>query len=359
MPDFPKWFKRHAVRLAAAILPIVLAAAAALPSPAAAQGARQSAAIVNYQRFGEDRYPETSIGRRQFEAHLEELTNGRYTVRPVREIVETLFSGGSLANRTVGITVDDAYRSFYRVAWPLLKSSGLPLTLFVATDPVDQGLPGYMTWDQIRELRDAGVTIGAHSASHPHLVELGGADIRSEIEKSLGRLEAELGERPSLFSYPHGEMSHAVRAIMATFEFTAAFGQHSGVVNPSLDNLFLPRFSLNETYGALSMFRMRVNALGLPVQDLRPADPYLTGANPPTIAFTVGRAAGRIKKINCFYSQFGKEFVEATLRDAGDRRYELTFGEAFQTGPWRINCTMPTGGKRIRWFGMQYYTGAP
>lgn len=359
MPDRPERFRRLVCRLAAASLPIVLAVAAALPSPAVAQGARQSAAIVNYQRFGEDRYPETSIGRRQFEAHIGELSNGRYTVRPVREIVETLFSGGSLANRTVGITIDDAYRSFYEVAWPLLKSSGLPLTLFVSTDPIDQNLPGFMSWEEIRELRDAGVTIGAHSASHSHLVELADADIRSEIEKSLDRLEAELGERPTLFSYPHGEMSHTVRAIMATFEFAAAFGQHSGVVNPSLDNLFLPRFSLNETYGAMSMFRMRVNALGLPIQNLQPADPYLAGANPPTIAFTVGRAAGRIKKINCFYSQFGSEFVEATLRDAGDRRYELTFGKAFQTGPWRINCTIPTGGKRIRWFGMQYYTGAP
>ena len=358
MPDLPERPGRRAWGPTVAIVTIFLALAAALPLPAAAQGARQSAVIVNYQRFGEDRYPDTSIRAQQFKAHIEELASGRYTVRPVHEIVETLFSGGTLANRTVGITVDDAYRSFYQVAWPLLKSSGLPLTLFVATDPVDRNLPGFMSWDQIRELRDAGVTIGAHTASHPHLVELPEAEIRREIEKSLARFEAELGERPTLFTYPHGETSNAVRAVVAAFRISAAFGQHSGTVNPSLDKLFLPRFSFNENYGGMADFRKRVNALGLPVQNLVPADPYLTGTNPPTVAFTVAAAAGRIKKINCFYSQFDAGFVEASMRDTGDRRYELTFGAAFQPGPWRINCTIPTGGKRIRWFGMQFYTPA-
>ena len=334
-----------------------MAAILAAPVSASAQGgAGQSAAIVNYQRFGEDNYPATSIPIEQFDSHIAELTSGRYFVRSVDEIVTGVFSGDNLGNRTVGLTVDDAYRSFYELAWPRLRNANLPFTLFVSTDPIDQGLPGFMSWDQIRELHKAGVTIGAHTASHPHLLDLPESETRREIEISVARIESEIGVRPKLFSYPHGESSAAVSALVSEFGFTAGFGQHSGTVNPTLDRMFLPRFSMNGAYGALPEFRMRVDTLAFPVRDLTPADPLISGANPPAITFTVDPDVGRIKRVNCYYSQFDDPFVEVPTISVGERRYKVMFENAFREGPWRLNCTMPTGGKRWRWFGMQYYT---
>ena len=48
------------------------------------------------------------------------------------------------------ITIDDAFQSFYEVAWPFLKKNKIPFILFVSTEPV--GNKGYMTWSQIREI---------------------------------------------------------------------------------------------------------------------------------------------------------------------------------------------------------------
>ena len=125
---------------------------------APAQAAEQ-AVVVMYHRFGETEYPSTNIRLEQFDAHLAELTSGKYTVLPLPEIVAALKAGKSLPDRTVGISIDDAYASVYDVAWPRLKKAGLPFTVFVSTEPVDRKLRGLMTWDQIRELKAAGIAV--------------------------------------------------------------------------------------------------------------------------------------------------------------------------------------------------------
>jgi peptidoglycan/xylan/chitin deacetylase (PgdA/CDA1 family) len=338
---------------------IMLTAAFSLISPRhglAQTGAGQSAAVLNYQRFGENRYPETSVAESQFSEHVETLGGGRYNVIPARDIVAALYGGKTLPNRSVAITIDDAYRSAYDVAWPLLKKAGLPFTLFVSTDAIDDGGPGFMTWDQIRELRDAGVTIGAHGAAHLHMPESTPEEIQADIESSVRRIEEELGEPPALFSYPHGEITLAARDAIVAAGFKAAFGQHSGTVNEALDRHMLPRFSINGKYGTGPEFDKRINTLGLPLRDISPADPYIEGAAPPVIGFTVDQTVGRTRNLHCFHSDADEDFVEITLTVLEGRRYELHFSEAFPSGPWRVNCTIPTGGKRIRWWGMQYYS---
>ena len=349
--------QRQGFRDVTAVLVVILAAVALLPADARAQaGAGQSAVVLNYQRFGEDRYSKTSVPENLLQAQIEVLAGGRYNVVPAREIVTALFDGQTLPNRTVAITIDDAYRSAFDVAWPRLKKAGLPFTLFVSTDAIDDGGSGFMTWDQIRELKNAGVTIGAHGAAHSHMGALSPDEIRADIERSVRRIEEELGERPALFSFPHGEMTLAARDAIAAAGFEAAFGQHSGVVNGALDRYMLPRFSINGVHGTEVEFIKRINTLGLPLRDITPADPHIQGAGPPVIGFAIDKTVGRTRNLHCFYSNPSNDFVEVPLTVLEDRRYELRFNEAFPPGPWRVNCTIPTGGKRIRWWGMQYYS---
>ena len=129
---------------------------------AAESVAANSAVAFIYHRFGEDAYPSTSIPIDQFEAHLEALKNGPYTVLALPDILKALRDGTPLPERTVAITIDDAFLSVYTEAWPRLKAAGLPMTLFIATKAIDQGGKSYMTWDQVRELLRDGVTIGIH-----------------------------------------------------------------------------------------------------------------------------------------------------------------------------------------------------
>ena len=107
--------------------------------------AADHAAVLMYHRFGEDEYPSTNIRLDQFDAHLEKLANGNYTVLSLDKIIRHMQDGTELPDRTVAITIDDAYLSVFTEAWPRLKAKGFPFTVFVATDPVDNGHPNYMS----------------------------------------------------------------------------------------------------------------------------------------------------------------------------------------------------------------------
>ena len=169
--------------------------------------AADHAVILMYHRFGEDQYPSTNVRLEQFEEHLEVLAQGQYNVLPLDDIVAHLQSGEPLPDRTVAITIDDAYLSVYEQAFPRLQRYGFTATIFVATQPVDRGLRGYMSWEQLRELQAAGFGIGSQTRSHPHMHRLSVAENRDELAVSNDRFLTELGMRPNLFAYPYGEYS--------------------------------------------------------------------------------------------------------------------------------------------------------
>ena len=319
--------------------------------PAPGQAA-DSAVVFVYHRFGESTYPTTSVGLDQFDAQLAELKSGGYSVMAVPDIVRALREGKPLPDRTVGLSVDDAYASIATEAWPRLKAAGFPLTIFVATDPIDRGYRDYLSWDQIRALVKEGVTIGAHTASHLHMIEASGQTIAEEIERSNDRFKAELGFVPEIFAYPYGEASLAVREAVKSAGYTTAFGQHSGVIYGGSDFFNLPRFAINEHYGTIAEFRQRARALPLPIHDLVPADPLIT-VNPPTIAFTVDEPD--LRNLTCFTSESGG----IPITRLANNRVEIRLKEPMPPGRFRLNCTLPGGQGRFRWFGAPYYVPRP
>ncbi len=330
---------------------ILLAAAGWAAGPPSGALAENSAVVLMYHRFGEGKYPSTNITIEQFEAHIKELKSGAYTVLPVPRIIEALRRGTPLPDRTVGLTVDDAYLSVYTEAWPRLKAAGFPFTLFVATDPLDRKQPDFMTWDNLRELAEAGVTIGHQSASHLHMAKSSAERNSRDIARADARFRENLGMRPKVFAYPYGETSLVVQGLVRGAGFTAAFGQHSGAISGTDDFYYLPRFAMNEKYGDLARFRLVANTLALSVTDMVPADPLITELNPPAIGFTVIGNVKGLERLTCFASHVGRAKVERL----GASRIEVRVGKPFPKGRTRLNCTLPAKDGRWRWLGRQYY----
>lgn len=332
----------------AASVMLLLGAAAAAPS----SGATPSGAVAFvYHRFGEDSHPSTNTTLDQLERQIAALREGGYTVLPLPQIVDALRRREPLPDKAVALTMDDAFVSIYREAWPRLRKAGMPFTVFVATDPVDAGIAGYMDWEQIRTLAGAGVTIGHHSASHAHLPELSNEALPAELAGASRRFREELGVEPALFAYPYGEYGLREQKLVREAGFIAAFGQHSGVLHAD-ENLFgLPRFALNEKFGTLDRFRLAAAALPLPVQDLTPLERVLTGENPPAVGFTVDARIGGLEQLRCYASNLGEP---ARLERLGERRIEVRLDKPFPAGRGRLNCTLPGPDGRWRWLGMQF-----
>ena len=315
--------------------------------------AASDATVIMYHRFGEDTVPSTNIKLETFDAHLATIEAEGWIVLPLDEISRKVIAGEILPDKALAITVDDAFLSVYEEAFPRLQAYGYPFTLFVSTQVVDQNLAGYATWDQIKEMKAAGVEIGHHSHSHPHMHLLNANEMLTEIAISNARFVTELGETPRYFAYPFGEFSPLVRDVIKDAGFIAAFGQHSGVVHASIDRHEWPRFAFNEAYSALSRLTTAVEAVALPVRDFSP-DSMVVEDPSPKPSFTVDTTAGALDHLSCFATNQGEVDVFIS-----DRRVEVHFPQPLHLGRSRLNCTMPavedgrsTG--RWYWFGRQF-----
>jgi peptidoglycan/xylan/chitin deacetylase (PgdA/CDA1 family) len=339
---------RRIARVLKAAALVMLALTTWLGSPGGVQAA-DSAVVLIYHRFGETRFPSTNIRLEQFEAHIKELTSGPYTVLPVPEIVAAIREKRPLPDRTIGLTIDDGYLSVYAEAFPRLRDAGLPFTVFVSTDPVDRKFPGFMTWDQIREMRDNGVTIGAHTSTHLHMPANLLSRNRADLANSNARLKEELGEVPPLFAYPFGEASTEIQNLVRNAGHIAAFGQHSGPLDASSDPFYMPRFALNEAFGDMDRFRLVANALPIPHKDVTPSNPTLT-KNPPLFGFTRTDLDLRLNGLACYAADQGKVKIEQL-----GPRIEVRMSGPFSAGRARINCTALGPDNRWRWLGTLYY----
>jgi peptidoglycan/xylan/chitin deacetylase (PgdA/CDA1 family) len=139
------------------------------------------------------------------------------------------------AKKVVAVTFDDAFRSVFDLAFPILSRLGLPGTLFVPTRLIDgegpMTWPGTdhwvggpyedeliaMSWQEVEQLADAGWEIGSHTQSHPRLAELEQSAIESELRGSREDCERRLGRTCHSLAYPYGEIgvdfdARAIRA---------------------------------------------------------------------------------------------------------------------------------------------------
>ncbi len=328
---------------------LVLVALSGFAAPAfvAPAMAADHAVILMYHRFGETQFPSTNIRLEQLDAHIQELKSGPYTVLRVAEIISKIKSGTPLPDRTVGITVDDGFKSVYEEAWPRLARANLPFTVFISTDPCDEKRASYLTWDEVREMKAAGVDFGAHTASHLHMTAATPAQNEAEIKKSNERLGAELGEMPSLFAYPFGEAGTEVIETARVGGYAFSFGQHSGVVQQNSDFNYLPRFAMNENFGNPDRFKLIVNTLPLPVTGFTPRDTKIGTVNPPNLAFTAAPGLKNLSGLACYISGEGR--VPVTL--LGTNRIEIRASKPFSKGRTRLNCTLLGASGRWHWLG--------
>jgi len=316
-----------------------------------ASNIKNSAVVFMYHKFGVSKYPSTSVSIEQFNSHLNELSKEKYSIKSIEFIIDTIINDGELQNNTIGISIDDADKSFYEIGWPEFKKLGIPVTLFVNTSTIHDNNKNYLNWDQIRELRDQGVSIGAHSHSHYHMSDLSIDEVRNEIEISNNIFLKELGNIPSLFAFPYGEANERIMSLLKEYKYKVAFGQHSGVINETSNLYYLPRFSLNERYGEIDRVKFAANAKGLGVYDFIPSNPTIE-ENPPYIGFSL-LDEKLVPSIDCFVfdskGQVDKELFKF------NERIEIRLKRKLTKGRSRMNCTAKGNDNNWRWFGHQFY----
>ena len=316
-----------------------------------ANNIKNSAVVFMYHKFGISKYPSTSVTIDQLDSHINELTKSKYNIKSLDFIINTIINDGQLPKNVIGISIDDADRSFLITAWPKFKKNNIPVTLFVSTSTIVKNNKNYLNWDEIRKLKEEGVTIGAHAHLHSHMPNLSLDEIINEIETSNQIFLKEIGEVPSLFAYPYGETDNRIIKILKDYKYKTAFGQHSGVINETSNFYYLPRFSLNEKYGTIERFAFAASSKGLGVYDFIPNDPTLK-KNPPYIGFSL-LDAKLVPSLDCFV--FDSDGIVEKELFKFNERIEIRLKRNLTSGRSRINCTAKDSEGNWRWFGHQFY----
>ena len=303
---------------------------------------------IMYHRFDENKYPSTNIRMDIFKKHIQLIKDLDYDFIHPKDF-ENNFNIPKKQKKVL-ITIDDAFQSFYEVAWPFLKKNKIPFILFVSTEPV--GNKGYMTWSQIREIESENfAVIGHHSHSHEYLIDVSNEDFINDIETANKIFNEKIGYIPNLFSYPFGEYSEFMRQYISK-KFTYAFGQHSGVIDINKEKFQLPRFPINENYGEIKRFRSIMKTYPLEYKKLLPLEKKLDQSNnPPSFSVEFFDNQTNIKNINC-YSNEGDRWEKSDIQ-ISNRMLKIKFREAFMPRRGRINCSLNDNGK-WRWFGTQF-----
>ena len=218
-----------------------------------------------------------------FQRQLRYLAKGKWNVISLQQYLEMRRSDQRIPPYTVILTIDDGYRDFFEIGYPLLRKFSMTATFFVTTRFVDGGFwlwhdrldyalrhtkkksffidfpserrnldlrspadvnsawqlfsdycvsvkdgekwqmihrledtlevsitesvpQEYVaaTWEQLREMREQGIEVGAHSVSHPILSKISPERLKIEIEGSKNAIESELQQPIVSFCYPNG-----------------------------------------------------------------------------------------------------------------------------------------------------------
>ncbi|MGE3508294.1 MAG: polysaccharide deacetylase family protein [Vicinamibacterales bacterium] len=123
----------------------------------------------------------------------------------------------------------------------------------------------FMTWDEVREMAQAGIAFGAHTESHVNLARCGAETASLEITRSRSTIERHLGRPVTAFAYPYGKNTPGVRALVSAAGFTAAFTTASGLIAKHDDRRALNRIDINTNVaGSLPYFACRaLHLLGM------------------------------------------------------------------------------------------------
>ncbi len=177
------------------------------------------------------------------EAQLKWLNALGYHTVTIGEIAAALDGQTTLPDRPIALTFDDGWREQYDVAFPLLQRYGMRATFFVSTSFI--GYPRFMTWEELAEMRDAGMEIASHGRKHVNLADADDQEAWREIARSRETLEEKLGVSVVSFAYPYGGYRKELPALLERAGYRVAAGGGGSPIQRLERRYYLRRMEVN------------------------------------------------------------------------------------------------------------------
>lgn len=179
----------------------------------------------------------------QLRDHLNALRQAGYHIIPMSDFVEMMEGGTGVPEKSVVLTFDDGYESFYTLVYPLLKDMGMTASNFVvgySSDVYNPEAYAHMSWDQMKEMKKDGMSFYSHTYNLHHMHDTSKEGdpepaltsakymlnkernedaneyikrIKTDLSFMEKRLKGELGEQISLLALPYGYINEQVLTV--------------------------------------------------------------------------------------------------------------------------------------------------
>ncbi len=188
-----------------------------------------------------------SVTPENFETQLKHLKENGFTTISLADVHEHLSKGKPLPKKPVVLTFDDGHRDAYTNAFPLLKKFGMKGTFFIVTDFINYKDPEYVTWDMVKEMARAGMSIESHSRTHKDMRNRSNAFLVWEILGPIEQIAAHTGTRPFFFCYPGGQYDKAVTDVLRSAGTRAAVTTRPGSTYTLANAMTWPRLRVRHS----------------------------------------------------------------------------------------------------------------
>jgi peptidoglycan/xylan/chitin deacetylase (PgdA/CDA1 family) len=182
------------------------------------------------------------------------------------------------------LTFDDGNKSHYTWVFPLLKKYGFQATFFVYPNAIKDVSPVCLTWNELKEMSDAGFDIESHSMSHPFLTRSKIPDgndthpldaylkwLNNELFCSKALLEYHLAKKVTLLAYPYGWFDNTVESVAVQAGYQGIFTVNWGQNSPSDNPLRIKRRVMEDTM-SLDDINRYITAKPLALEVISPID---------------------------------------------------------------------------------------
>lgn len=166
--------------------------------------------VLMYHKVGPDADNDAVIREDLFRAQMKFLHDNGFHPLTMDQLNDYVREGKAVPVKPVVLTFDDGYEDTYTIVYPVLKEYGFAATVYI--NPGDMGTR--LTWEQVKEMSENGITIASHGYDHVRMNELSDSEQAANVSKAQTALKEKLNITNEWFCYPYGRETDYTQKLM-------------------------------------------------------------------------------------------------------------------------------------------------
>lgn len=212
--------------------------------------------ILAYHMINDEDPDIYAVSKADFEKQMRFLAEHGYQAISLAQMMDGLNGKIQLPAKPIVITFDDGYIDNYTDALPVMERYGMKGTVFMIAGQV--GEPGFLTWQQLRDMQNRNVEIGSHTVNHIALSEAASEQRETELVQAKAILEQQLGSKVEFLAYPFGQYDKEIFSVLEHSGYRGACTGKAGLNLENTNPYSLKRINMPKPKLGLFEFRVRL-----------------------------------------------------------------------------------------------------